>query len=72
MDLLASSTKMKHCLLAFHMASIKYLLALNEYYTCFVAYSVHSTVLLKLLTGFFQMIHGSYDYYSVDLLRLSC
>ena len=31
--------------------------------------SAHSTVLLKLLTSFFQMIHGFYGYFSVDLLH---
>ena len=31
--------------------------------------SAHSTVLLKLLTDFFQMIHGFYGYFSVDLLH---
>ena len=38
MNLLASSrkTETKHCLLAFHVASIKYLLASNDY--CFVAH----------------------------------
>ena len=45
------------------------LIASNEY--CFVAL-VYSTAFFTLVTGFFQLIHGSYDYYSVDSLHPPC
>ena len=47
----------------------KILMALNNY--CFV-FIANSTILQTLLTGFFQMIHGLYDYHSVDLLHPYC
>ena len=65
MDLLASLPKQRSqfSLLALHMASI---INIASWLI------VHSTILLTLLTSFFQMIHGLYDYYFVDWLHPLC